>query len=264
MPSPLAILDQINTMKPTQLYQSPRFLKRLSLGLLPLVATANLAGAATVYLLDFERSDGGFSITEAGWTSSAVANAEPTTTANLPTPVGITISAGGGGYFQGRAGGTWGPVNVTDADWDNMVGDTAAARGGNGTVVIALTGLNSLLPHTLTAWHNVSATDSASFSAGLYAITPSLTTGTLFGVPTVGAASNIRTNAVGVVAANFNNSVISFTPDGSGNATVVLTSASASQFLTLSGLQVESIPEPSGALLLGMGGLGLAWRRRRN
>jgi hypothetical protein len=252
-------------MKPKTLNLPPilKSLKRLSLGLLPLLASASVANAATVFQLDMERSDGGFSITEAGWTSSAVANSAPTSTTSLPTPAGITITAGGGGYFQGRAGGTWGPVNVTDAPWDNMVGDTTAARNGDGTVTIAFTGL-SLVDHTFTAWHNVSATDSQSFSSGLYAITPSLTVGSLVGAPTVGQATNTRNNAIGVVAADFKNSVISFTPDGAGNATVVLSSPQASGFLTLSGIELTSVPEPSGAALLGLAGIALTLRRRRN
>jgi hypothetical protein len=144
-----------------------------------------------------------------------------------------------------------------------VVGDTAAARGGDGTVVISFTGLQVGVEHQFTAWHNVSATDGPSFSNGLYAIVPSMTTGTLVGLPTDGAASNINKNAVGVVAADFDNSVISFTPDGSGNATVLLTSASTSQFLTFSGMQLDAVPEPSGAALLGLGGLALLLRRRK-
>lgn len=257
-------------MKQANLTSSPILnpLRRLGLGVMPLVASLSVANAATVFQLDLERtltesSGGTGSITQSGWTSSAANNNAPVTNTSLPTPAGITITAGGGGYFQGRAGGTWGTVNVTDADWDDLVGDTTAARSGDGTVTISFTGL-SLIDHTLTAWHNVSATDSASFSSGLYSITPSLTTGTLVGTATVGAASNINKDAVGVVAADFNNSVISFTPDGGGNATVVLTSPQASGFLTLSGIEVTSVPEPSGTALLGLGGLALILRRRRS
>lgn len=255
-------------MKNNQLTFPPNgILKQLLIGTIPFGAAVSIASSATIFQLDLERTlteftTGTNAITQSGWTSSAVNNNATIAQTTLPMPAGITVTAGGGGYFQGRAGGTWGPVNVTDADWDNMVGDTTAARNGNGTVIISFTGLNSALDHTLTAWHNVSATDGASFSATFYSITPSLTTGSLIGL-TAGAASNINKNAVGVVAADFNNSVITFTPDVSGNATIVLTSASASQFLTLSGLELVSVPEPSGATLLGLAGFTFILRRRR-
>ncbi|BCX48777.1 hypothetical protein HAHE_26850 [Haloferula helveola] len=240
------------------------------LALAALVAAEGVAGAAVVYRIDFERtlsessgSPGTSAITQSGWTSSAANNNAPTTTTTVPTPAGVTVTAGGaGGYFQGRGGGTWGTVSVTDADWDDVVGDTIAARGGDGTVTISFTGLNTALDYTFTAWHNVSATDSPSFSAGFYTITPTITTGTLVGLATAGAASNIDKNAIGVVAADFSNSVITFTPDGSGNATVLLTSASASQFLTLGGMELVSVPEPSSMVLM-LGGTMVALVRRR-
>ncbi|MCP5535809.1 MAG: PEP-CTERM sorting domain-containing protein [Akkermansiaceae bacterium] len=235
-------------------------LKQLTLGFGTLAASTSLLSAATVYQIDLEKDTS--STTQSGWTSVTAPNSSGPSSL---TSGSVTFTAGGaGGYFAGRAGGTWGAVNVTDADWNDLVGDTVAARSGDGTISISFTGLALGVEHQFTAWHNVSATDSASFSAGLYTITPSITTGTLVGSATSGAASNINKNAVGVVAADFNNSVINFTPDGSGNATVLLTSADATNhFLTFSGMQLESVPEPSSAALLGVGGLALVFRRRK-
>ncbi len=223
------------------------------------VMAAHSASAAIVYQLDLQKDSQ--STTQTGWTASVAPNGGSAAT-SMPTPAGVTITAGGSGYFQGRAGGTWGAVNVTDADWNNLVGDTAAARNGNGTVIITFSGLALNTEHQLTAWHNVSATDSSSFSSGSYTITPSITTGSLVGTATNGQASNIKKGST-ATAADFNNSIISFTPDGSGNATVLLTSASTSQFLTLSGVQLESVPEPSASALLGLGGVALILRRRK-
>jgi hypothetical protein len=237
------------------------------LGIGALVASCPIAGATTVLQVDFENSidpGGGVPvITQAGWTAMVVSNAPSPTVSTVTDTiggVGITLTAGGaGGIFQGRAANTWN--NMVGTSWNNMVEDVIAARSGDGTISINLTGLTDTLDYTLTVWHNVSAVDSASFAGGFYAITPSVTTGTLLGTATNGQSTNWdRTD--GKTDADFINSVISFNSSG-GNADLLLTSASTSQFLVMSGLQLDAVPEPSSATLLGLGGLALALRRRR-
>jgi hypothetical protein len=199
-----------------------------------------------VLRIDFENSidptgslTPGDVITQAGWTGMAVGNAPDPTVSSLSRTingVGITVTAGGAtGIFQGRANNTWN--NMTGTSWNNMVEDVIAARSGDGTVSLNFTGLDDSEQHTLTVWHNVSATDSASFAGGFYAITPTVTTGTLIGTATSGQATNWdRTD--GKTDADFVNSVISFTSTG-GTAEILLTSASANQFLVMSGLTLE-------------------------
>jgi hypothetical protein len=158
--------------------------------------------------------------------------------------VGITVTAGGAtGIFQGRANNTWN--NMTGTSWNNMIEDVISARDGDGTVSISLTGLDDAKQYTLTVWHNVSATDSQSFAKDLYAISPSVTTGTPVGTPTDGQATNWdRTD--GKTDADYLNSVISFTPSG-GSAVILLTSASLDHLLVMSGLTLET-PVSTGGL----------------
>lgn len=248
-------------------------LKQLSLGLGVLAAFCQVAGATTVLLVDFENAvNPGFSvpvpagepITQAGWNRMSVANAPSTTVSSINDTfggIGIFLTAGGGGIFQGRTDGAWN--NMSGTSWNNMVEDMIAGRSGNGTVSILLTGLDDSLDHTLTVWHNVSASNGMSFAAGLYAITPSVNVGTLLGSPTSGQATNWHRDLVPLADDDdFLNSVISFNSTG-GNAEIILTSASANFFVPMSGLQLDSVPEPSGVALLGLGGLALMLRRRR-
>jgi len=237
--------------------------KTFSTGLIGLLGSAGLSVAA-VFQADLEGTTAPGSVTQAGWTSIGVENAPNPVVPSVSTTAGsvsITVTAGGAGYFQGRAGGlaTWG--GITGTSWNDMVDDAVAARNGDGTVTISLGGLDDATEYSLTAWHNISATDSASFANGFYAITPSIAVGTLVGVAEAGTASNLTSNDV-LTDASFDNSVIHFMPTG-GSAEILLTSASSSQFLVLSGMQLDAVPEPASAMLLGLGGLAAMCRRRR-
>lgn len=232
-----------------------------------LFASMGNSNAATVFQIDFQMAGSpAGQESESGWTAWDVTK-QDTALESINSTVGgisVTITALGGtsAYVTSR-GGTADARGgeITGTSWDNMVEDFIAARDGNGDMSIALTGLNAGFTYTLTGWHNDSYTINQGFSANLgYAITPSMQLGTLVGVADAGASTNLTAGARS--DGQFNTSVISFTSDVNGNATILLTGNSTSNFLALSGLQLTAVPEPSAALLGGLGVLALLRRRR--
>lgn len=249
------------------------------------IAAGMLAGftsadaAITVFQIDFQRSDGTIVSQESqsGWTAWGVLRTtEDSTITNSVGGVGLTLTAlGTNAKFESR-GGEGDPDDdrggeITGTSWNDVVEDLITARNGTGTgagdMSITLTGLSVGHTYTLTGWHNDSYPINEGFASTVgYAVTPSITLGTLVGLADAGASTNHRPGAGPGTSgawddADFNTSVISFTSDGSGNATILLTGDSASNFLVLNGLQL-SVPEPSAALLGGLGMLILLRRRR--
>lgn len=234
-----------------------------------LLTTANMTNAATVFQIDFQTAGSpAGQESQADWTAWNVTGGVGTSSINSTVGgIGVTVTAlGTGAYFDPRGGTAVSRGDeITGTSWNDMVEDLLAARGGTGAgagdMSIALTGLTAGLTYTLTGWHNDSYTLNQGFSANTgYAVTPTITLGTLVGVADAGASTNVRAGAR--ADANFNTSVISFTANGSGNATILLTGASSSDFFALNGLQLTAVPEPTTALLGSLGVLALLRRRR--
>lgn len=206
--------------------------------------------------------------TQAAWDSGQIGNSgNGSSVSSTFGGIGVTVTAtGAGGELQGRGGSAQGRSDLMmGTSWNNMVEDIWAARNGDGNMEIALTGLTDGTTYTLTGWHNESylgvnegfATDEG------YLITPSLLLGTLVGVVDAGASSNLR-ETDSLTDALFDTSIISFMADGT-NATILYTGESTSDYLALSGLQLQGVsaanvvPEPGTFALATLGLLGLTW-----
>lgn len=197
---------------------------------------------------------------QAGWTVWDVDKAQ---TNNLITKsiegIGITINTNGGGWVSARGGNAEGRGgDITGTSWDDVVEDFAISRNGNGSATMAFTNLNSALTYTLTAHHNDPYTLNSGFSGRTQ--TPSITTGTVFGEADAGFITNLRLGSRADSA--FNPSMIRFTPDGSGKASIRFTSSA--DFVLLNGFELYAVPEPSHFVLLSSAlALGLVMIRRR-
>lgn len=239
------------------------------------VATALTSGAhaAVVFQFDYQMSGGVNQNTALGWTGvDAPKNASDD---NASAPGTRSDTAGGvtatlttdtnGSWITARGGDSENRgTAITGTSWNGMVEDTIAARGGSGTVTVNLSGLTSGLTYTLTTWHNDSF-DGAGANPGFavdlgHTITPSIVAGSIVGTVDLGASTNVRDGARS--DSDFDTSVISFTTTGT-TAEILLDSASTGNYLIISGMQLTSVPEPSSAALLGLGGFALILRRRK-
>lgn len=213
------------------------------------------SNAAKVFQLDFQRLDGSIASQElqSGWTAWAVLRTtEDSTITHTVGGVGVSIVAlGTYGKIESR-GGQGSPNDdrgreITGTSWNDMLEDLIAARDGNGDMSIALTGLTAGVTYTLTGWHNDAYVVNEGFASNHgYKVTPSVELGALVGVADTGASTNVKAGMRrdGL----FNTSVISFTSDVHGNATILLTGDSTDNYLALSGLQLTAADEPSAAL----------------
>ena len=215
--------------------------------LLVMVAATMAAGvvqAQTVFQVDMNMTGDGDH--QAGWSSWATTDGNNgSSLSDVFGGIGVTVTATGSGYITARGGSSKSrSTSIAGTSWNDMVEDLWAAVG-DGDMTIALTGLSSGTLYTLTAWHNDSYSVNAGFASEVgYAITPSVTLGTLCGLADAGASSN-NTESDTLTDASFDTSVIYFKPDGTGAATIVLDGASTfGNLFALSGLQLESIAPP--------------------
>ncbi|YCM44181.1 PEP-CTERM sorting domain-containing protein [Verrucomicrobiaceae bacterium 227] len=257
------------TLPARTLFPTNKITSAAATGLGMIALGSPLASATTLLQIDYQMTGGIDQGSEAGWTAQDVA--KTTQGATIVTSVGgidLTLTANGAGGVLHSRGGTseLRSTEISGTSWNDMVEDLVTARDGDGSISVTIAGLSLTDTHTLTVWHNDSynnagAPTNEGFASGLYSVTPSVINGTLVGFADPGAASHVRDTAP-ADDSQFNTSIISFMADGGGNATINLTAGSGS-FVAISGLQLDSVPEPSSTLLMGLSVLGLALRRRR-
>ena len=205
---------------------------------------AGVVQAQTVFQVDLNKTGDGDS--QAGWSTWATSNGNNgPSLSNTFAGIGVTVTAGGaGGYLTARGGSSDSrSTGITGTSWNDMVEDLWYTTSGDGSMTIALTSLTPGTVYKLTAWHNDSYIGGygAAYEVGS-AITPSVTLGTLFRLPAAGAMTD-KEQVETLTDADFDTSVIHFTPDGTGAATIRLDSASSAFLLVISGFQLEVVPE---------------------
>ncbi|MCP5536459.1 MAG: PEP-CTERM sorting domain-containing protein [Akkermansiaceae bacterium] len=219
------------------------------------------AQAAVVFQVDIHMTGGTSQELQSGWTAWDVDKV--TTNNSISTTlsgIGVSITSNGGGYVTARGGTTEDrDGEITGTSWDDVVEDFAVARAGNGSATLSLTGLDNTKTYSLTIYNNdcYEISGNPGFAGGT--LTPTITTGAIVGVADAGTITNVREGAR--TDGDFDNQFISFTPDSGGNADILITSSS--NFVLFSGMQLDVVPEPSSAALLGLGGLALIFRRRK-
>lgn len=173
--------------------------------------------------------------------STGVKVADLRTTTNQSTNYGLTLTTNA---FVGDVGD--GPTNLTPvANYrDGFYG--ALSGTPNNPTVFTLTGLDPSLTYTFTFFGTVDRTG---------------TRGTRYTVGDPGNYSELETND----NVNTWSAPISASPDTNGNLTVTLSRASfnADQSYILNVMRVDFVPEPSAALLSGLGLITLLSRRTR-
>lgn len=199
--------------------------------------------------IDFHMLGGTGQETQAGWSAWEVGKTDQSTSINSTIDaIGATLTVGGGGYITARGGPAENRAGeITGTGWDDVVEEFTVARNGDGTLEIALTGLDRAETYTLTGFHNdpYTVAGNTGFATGDGVITPTITTGTAVGAALDGQNTNLRPGEH--TDGDFLNSVVSFKTDASGNATVLLTSTT--QFVVLNGLQLV-IAEQGTALVI--------------
>ena len=240
-------------------------IKHTVLTLSAFAASFQFASAATIFQVDLQRSGSPASQeSQAGWTAWDVTKTDGGAIPHVPSVtstiagIGITITANGAGGRVTPRGGS--PDDrggeITGTSWDDMVEDFVIVRNGDDTATVSLTNLNSSLSYSLTVFHNEPYVLNAGFSGGTQ--TPSITTGTLVSAD-AGLITNVQPGARS--DGDFDTSVITFTPDGGGAASILY--SSSTDFIVFGGLELNSIPEPSTSLLAAVAGLALIRRRCR-
>jgi|GEM_PF-854424 len=193
-----------------------------------------------VLRVDFHRQGDAGQEVQDGWLAWDVdKGSQPASVSRTIGSRALTVSAGGGGYLTSRGPSDQRAGEFTGTSWNDVVEELIAARGGDGTVTLEFSGLDPATPHELTVFHNDPYTIAGNpgFATGDGVITPGVTTGTMLGSVQAGVNTNIRPGTRS--DADFLNSVVRFTPDASGLATILL--ASTTEFVVLDGILLENV-----------------------
>ena len=232
-----------------------------------------ISSQAATLSVDFEGDDGDpNSITEAGFVSLTGADAEPvgTTLSTSETGINITIGATGtAGFLAGRDGSS----NDRGGDLSNLTlndlhGDVIAVRGGDGGMTVQITGLAVNDVVTLTAFHNDANGFNSGFATPGAVVTPSIVSGAALIGSDTGAHSNLSRPGTNTFSGPYEDSdldpsTISFTATSSTVDLLLQTAAGGNNFLPVSGVIVEVIPEPASFALLGLATACMVIYRRK-
>jgi len=210
------------------------------------------AEAVILLAVDIEGNNGGTSTTEAGFVSLVVeASALPGDTfSTSQAGVNATIEATGDeGFLAGRDGlGNDRGGDLSDLTQQDLQGDLAAARGGDGGFTIQLTGLTIDEQITLTVWHNDANGGNSGFASPGAIVSPSLTAGGTLISATDGEHSNFSRPETDTFSGPYEDddlvpSIIVFTPTSS-TVDILLFTTSGNGFLPVSGFTVENEADP--------------------
>jgi hypothetical protein len=222
-----------------------------------LVATCSLASAATLISVDLNRDTN--SITYSGaavlaeglnsWNGiipgTSVTNKPLSWSDNTSSPVTLSISSISGTYFSSAATTSAALMN----DYAYLIDSTHQK-----TSTITISGLPSNSTGTIVLYAAVGAKQGSAFS---------LTDAS--NITFTGQTKDDQTTYNGLTKddqyVEFDN--VDFGQSGQVTINWGFTSNPTTQYAALNGLQIQIVPEPSTALLVGVGMLGLLTRRRR-
>jgi hypothetical protein len=236
--------------------------------ILVLMGTASLASAATLINVDFGLT-GGTAGTYNGTPAPVLGNnGDIWNGVTSPSGVGKTVSNAPLNFVDGSASGV--TVSVTAFDnasdlsgtspYNTQIGATYKSLMADyiylytvqsySSATITLKGLPASSTGSIVLFAADTAGQGSSFTIGGTTLTTTDPNG-----------HSIATNGLvaGVDYVEFNN----VTSDATGQLSISWTVPGTQQFAALNGMQIQFVPEPSAALLGGVGMLGLLTRRRR-
>ena len=197
--------------------------------------------------IDFHRAGDAGQEVQTGWGVWEVdKDANDVSISKTIGAMSVTATAGGTGYITSRGPSDDRAGEITGTPWDNVVEELVVVRGGDGSATLDFTGLDPAATYELTLFHNdpYTVAGNAGFAGGDGIVTPSVTVGTVDGAAHPGMNTNVRPGESS--EGEFVNSVVRFTPDASGNATIQL--ASTTEFVVLNGFSLASGPGSAGEM----------------